>query len=231
MSKTIDVLRKHRFLRKLFLKGYRLFSPVNQAHYDNRLHKRKSKMIFADTVLPIGAVRARILQGLGLPICELKGKPFVGICSTYSESNSAHGELRNFVERAKSGVWASGGVPFEFCVPGFNAGDGVIRADLFSRWKLLADTIECYVRSQWFDGILTISSNEAVPPMLMAGARLNLPSLCVTAGFSSQNGVISEEDRFSLLLETFGVSLPNSTCMPVFASEKQTLAFNAWPRI
>lgn len=186
MTKLLDIFRKYALLRTLFFKAFKNFSYFNRAYHDKVLHKPKSKEIFADAVMPTGAIRAKILKGLGIPEKELRKKPFVAVCNSFCEINPGHKHLRQLAEAVKAGIYAGGGIPFEFGVPG--PCDGLANGNegmqyILPQRDLIADVIEMYVKSQWFDGMVTLSSCDKInPAMLMVIARLNIPALCVTGG-------------------------------------------------
>jgi len=92
-------------------------------------------------------------------------------------------ELERFIER---GVEAAGGYPFVFGVPsicdGLAMGHDGMRYSLPSR-ELIADSIESVVKAHCFDGVVLLTNCDKITPgMLMAAARLNIPSIVVTAG-------------------------------------------------
>jgi dihydroxy-acid dehydratase len=113
-------------------------------------------------------------------------KPFIAVATSKSDIIPGHvgmGRLERFIER---GIAAGGGVPFFFGVPGICDGIAMghpgMRYSLPSR-ELLADAIESVVRGHSFDGLVCLTDCDKITPgMLMAIARLNIPSIVVTAG-------------------------------------------------
>ena len=153
--------------------------------------KHKSREVFEDHGLFVGIARRSILQGLGIDQEEMRGKPIIAIANSYAEFNPGHTHLRAVAERVKEGIWAAGGIPFEFGVPapcdGPANGNEGMRFILAQR-EIIADAVETYVRSQLFDGLVTLSSCDKInPAMLMAAARLDLPTICIPGGACAWN--------------------------------------------
>ncbi|NPV59602.1 MAG: dihydroxy-acid dehydratase [Actinobacteria bacterium] len=126
------------------------------------------------------------MQGLGVDIDELKAKPIIAVASSHTEMNPGHMHLRTLAERVKEGVHAAGGIPFEFNVPapcdGFTEGNEGMRYVLPQR-EIIADMVETYARSMLFDGMVLIAScDKIIPGMIMAAARLDLPTVMLTGG-------------------------------------------------
>jgi dihydroxy-acid dehydratase len=148
--------------------------------------KTKSGPIFDEKDFPVSVARLAIMQGLGVEIEELKGKPIIAIANSHTDMNPGHMHLRTLAERVKEGVHAAGGIPFEFNVPapcdGFTEGNEGMRFVLPQR-ELIADTVETYVRSMLFDAVVLIAScDKIIPGMIMAAARLDLPAIMLTGG-------------------------------------------------
>jgi dihydroxy-acid dehydratase len=180
---------------------------------DAAVMKHKSREVFEDHGLFVGIARRTILQGLGIDPQEMRAKPIVAIANSYTEFNPGHTHLRAMAERVKEGIWAAGGIPFEFGVPapcdGPANGNEGMRFILAQR-EIIADAVETYVRSQLFDGLVTLSSCDKInPAMLMAAARLDLPTICIPGGACAWNirfcsggeGSINTKDYDSLELK------------------------------
>lgn len=153
--------------------------------------KQKSRAVFEDQGLIMGLARRAVLQGLGINEEEMCRKPIIAVANSHTEFNPGHTHLKTVAEKVKEGVWAAGGIPFEFNVPapcdGTANGNEGMRYILAQR-EIIADAVEIYVRSQLFDGLVTLSSCDKINPgMLMAAARLDLPTICVPGGASSWN--------------------------------------------
>jgi dihydroxy-acid dehydratase len=150
------------------------------------MNKPKSSVLFADEYQPMGLIRGGILKGLGIDDSELRSKPFIGIANSWTELNPGHAHLRAIAESVKIGVRSAGGLPFEFNVPApcdsIAMGNDGMRFILAQR-ELIADIIETYMRSQWLDGLVMISSCDKINPgMMIAAARLDIPSIFVPGG-------------------------------------------------
>ncbi len=150
------------------------------------MKKPQSMPIFDDADFPISLVRKHIFQGTGCDMEELKEKPLIAIASSATDINPGHMHLSLLAQRAKEGVHAAGGVPFEFNVPapcdGITEGHEGMRFVLAQR-DLIADIIETHVRSMRYDGIIFIAGcDKIIPGMIMAAARLDLPSIFITGG-------------------------------------------------
>ncbi len=116
---------------------------------------------------------------------ELK-KPLIGVCNSFNEIIPGHMHLKQITEAAKLGVAAAGGTPIEF--PAIGVCDGIamghtgMKYSLASR-ELIADSIEAVTMASGFDALLLIPNcDKVVPGMLMAAARLNIPSILVSGG-------------------------------------------------
>lgn len=185
-KKPIDFLREHPALLRAALKALPLASRGYQFYLSRFRMKRRSSTLFTVDNLATGMLRRGILNGLGIPPGELLNKPLVGVANSWCEFNPGHVHLRELAAAVKKGVLAAGGVPFEFNVPapcdGMGNGNLGMRFILPQR-DLIADIVEMYVRSQWFDGIVTLSGCDKINPgMLMAAARLDIPAICVPGG-------------------------------------------------
>ena len=113
-------------------------------------------------------------------------KPLIGICNSFNEVIPGHMHLKSIAEAAKLGVAAAGGTPMEF--PAIGVCDGIamghtgMKYSLASR-ELIADSIEAVAMASGFDGLILIPNcDKVVPGMLMAAARLNIPSIVVSGG-------------------------------------------------
>ncbi|MBR2215951.1 MAG: dihydroxy-acid dehydratase [Selenomonadaceae bacterium] len=113
-------------------------------------------------------------------------KPLVGICNSFNEIIPGHMHLKSITEAAKLGVAAAGGTPVEF--PAIGVCDGIamghtgMKYSLASR-ELIADSIEAVAMASGFDALVLIPHcDKVVPGMLMAAARLNIPSILVSGG-------------------------------------------------
>ncbi|MCT8137171.1 dihydroxy-acid dehydratase [Anaerobacillus sp. CMMVII] len=114
-------------------------------------------------------------------------KPVIAIANSWNEIVPGHVHLRELAERVKKGVREAGGLPLEFntiaVCDGIAQGHDGMKYSLPSR-ETIADSVEIMVKGHgMFDGMVVLSScDKIVPGMMMAAARLNLPSLVVLGG-------------------------------------------------
>ena len=154
--------------------------------------KPVSESLFKDTIgAPMSLGRISILKGLGIDPVALMTKPFIAIANSYTEINPGHIHLRELAQAVKEGVIAAGGLAFEFNVPApcdaVAEGNEGMRHILPQR-DLIADSVETFVRSQLFDGVVMVSGCDKINPgMLMAAARLDLPAIYVPGGPGMMN--------------------------------------------
>ncbi|NLN88506.1 MAG: dihydroxy-acid dehydratase [Syntrophomonadaceae bacterium] len=126
-----------------------------------------------------------LFKSLGLIDQEI-GHPFVGIVNSYNDIVPGHINLDKIAAAVKAGVRLAGGVPFEFQT--IAVCDGIamnhigMKYSLGSR-ELIADSVEIMAMAHAFDALVFIPNcDKVVPGMLMAAARLNLPSIFVSGG-------------------------------------------------
>ncbi len=117
---------------------------------------------------------------------EQISRPFIGIVNSFNEIVPGHVHLNQIARAVKDGVLAAGGTPFEFntigVCDGIAMGHEGMHYSLCTR-ELIADTVECMVKAHAFDALVFIPNcDKVVPGMLMAAARLNLPSIFISGG-------------------------------------------------
>lgn len=113
-------------------------------------------------------------------------KPLIGIVNSFNEVVPGHCHLDKISRAVKDGVLSAGGTPVEFntiaICDGLAMGHNGMKYSLASR-ELIADSVECMVNAHCFDGLVFIPScDKVVPGMLMASARLNIPSIFISGG-------------------------------------------------
>jgi len=113
-------------------------------------------------------------------------QPLVGIVNSFNEIIPGHIHLREIAECVKAGVRMAGGTPAEFPVIGVCDGIAMnhegMKYSLASR-ELIADSIEIMAKAHQFDGLVMIPNcDKIIPGMLMAAARLNIPTVVVSGG-------------------------------------------------
>ncbi|MDA8357923.1 MAG: dihydroxy-acid dehydratase [Actinomycetota bacterium] len=113
-------------------------------------------------------------------------KPQVGVVSSWNEVTPCNLPLDRLAKRSKDGVRAAGGFPFEFVTiavsDGISMGHEGMRASLVSR-EVICDSIETMMHAERFDAMVTFAGcDKSLPGMLMAAARINLPSVFLYGG-------------------------------------------------
>ena len=113
-------------------------------------------------------------------------KPQIGVASSWNEVTPCNLPLDRLAKRAKEGVREAGGFPLEFVTiavsDGISMGHEGMRASLVSR-EVIADSVETVMHAERFDGLVTLAGcDKSLPGMLMAAARLNLPSVFLYGG-------------------------------------------------
>ncbi|MDP4121050.1 MAG: dihydroxy-acid dehydratase [Bacillota bacterium] len=131
------------------------------------------------------APKRALLKAMGYSDEQIK-RPLIGIVNSFNEVVPGHIHLQTVARAVKDGVLAAGGTPMEFntiaVCDGLAMGHEGMKYSLCSR-ELIADSIECMVRAHCFDALVFIPNcDKIVPGMLMAAARLNLPSIFVSGG-------------------------------------------------
>ena len=113
-------------------------------------------------------------------------RPLVGVCCAKNEIIPGHIELDRISDAVKAGIRMAGGTQIEF--PAIGVCDGIamghegMKYSLVTR-ELIADSIECVVKAHQFDAVVMIPNcDKIVPGMLMAAARLDLPTIFVSGG-------------------------------------------------
>lgn len=131
------------------------------------------------------ACQRSLLKATGLSDEDLK-KPLVGVVNSFNEINPGHVHLRELAEEVKRGVYAKGGIPREFPVialcDGIAMGHRGMHYPLASR-ELIADSIEAMAEGHQLDALVMITNCDKITPgMLIAAARLNIPSILIAGG-------------------------------------------------
>ena len=126
-----------------------------------------------------------LLYALGYTPEELD-RPLIGVVSAYSEIVPGHMNLDKIAEAVKAGVRAAGGTPVEF--PAIAVCDGIAMGHVGMKYSLvtrdlIADSTEAMAMAHQFDGLVMIPNcDKNVPGLLMAAARVNIPTIFVSGG-------------------------------------------------
>jgi dihydroxy-acid dehydratase len=134
---------------------------------------------------PERAPARAMLRAIGMTDADW-GKAQVGVASSWNEVTPCNLTLDRLAKRAKEGVRAAGGFPIEFMTiavsDGISMGHEGMRASLVSR-EVIADSVETMMHAERFDALVTLAGcDKSLPGMLMAAARLNLPSVFLYGG-------------------------------------------------
>jgi dihydroxy-acid dehydratase len=126
-----------------------------------------------------------MLRAMGLGDDDMV-KPQIGVASSWNEVTPCNLPLDRLAKRAKVAVRDAGGVPFEFVTiavsDGISMGTEGMRASLVSR-EIIADSVECVMHAERFDAMVNLAGcDKSLPGMLMAAARLNVPSVFLYGG-------------------------------------------------
>ena len=148
-----------------------------------------------------------LFRALGLTEEEL-ARPLVGVVSSYNEIVPGHMNLDKIVEAVKQGVSMAGGTPFVF--PAIAVCDGIamghegMKYSLVTR-DLIADSTECMAIAHQFDALVMVPNcDKNVPGLLMAAARLNIPTVFVSGGPMLAGRVKGEKRSLSSMFEAVG---------------------------
>ena len=126
-----------------------------------------------------------LLRAVGLTDRELD-QPFIGIVNSFNEVVPGHIHLNALADAVKGGVRSAGGTPFELNTIGVC--DGIAMGHLGMKYSLpsreiIADSVEIMAQAHAFDALVFIPNcDKIIPGMLMAAARLNIPSIFVSGG-------------------------------------------------
>ena len=131
------------------------------------------------------APQRSLLKAMGLTDGQIK-KPLIGVVNSFNEVVPGHFHLNSIARAIKDGVLANGGTPMEFNVigvcDGISMGHEGMKYSLCSR-EVITDSIECMAKAHCFDALVFIPNcDKIVPAMLMAAARLDLPSIFFSGG-------------------------------------------------
>src|SRR6201993_5334425 len=126
-----------------------------------------------------------MLRAIGMTDADWD-KAQVGVASSWNEVTPCNMPLDRLAKRAKDGVRDAGGFPIEFVTiavsDGISMGHEGMRASLVSR-EIIADSVEVMMHAERLDGMVTFAGcDKSLPGMLMAAARLNLPSVFLYGG-------------------------------------------------
>ncbi|MFQ7310736.1 dihydroxy-acid dehydratase [Sellimonas sp.] len=148
-----------------------------------------------------------LMNALGLTKEEME-KPLVGIVSSYNEIVPGHMNLDKIVEAVKMGVAMAGGTPIVF--PAIAVCDGIAMGHIGMKYSLvtrdlIADSTEAMAMAHQFDALVMVPNcDKNVPGLLMAAARINVPTIFVSGGPMLAGHVKGEKRSLSSMFEAVG---------------------------
>ena len=148
-----------------------------------------------------------LFNALGLTKEEME-RPLVGIVSSHSEIVPGHMNLDKIVEAVKIGVAMAGGTPIVF--PAIAVCDGIAMGHVGMKYSLvtrdlIADSTECMAMAHQFDALVMVPNcDKNVPGLLMAAARLNIPTVFVSGGPMLAGRVKGHKTSLSSMFEAVG---------------------------
>lgn len=152
---------------------------------------------------------------------EERNRPLIGIVNSYNEIVPGHMNLDKIVEAVKMGVAMAGGTPVVF--PAIAVCDGIAMGHVGMKYSLvtrdlIADSTECMAIAHGFDGLVCVPNcDKNVPGLLMAAARINIPTLFVSGGPMLAGRVHGEKRSLSSMFEAVGSVAAGSMSMEELA--------------
>ncbi len=148
-----------------------------------------------------------LFNALGITEEELE-RPLVGIVSSYNEIVPGHMNIDKIVEAVKTGVSMAGGTPIVF--PAIAVCDGIAMGHIGMKYSLvtrdlIADSTECMALAHQFDALVMVPNcDKNVPGLLMAAARVNVPTIFVSGGPMLAGHVNGQKTSLSSMFEAVG---------------------------
>ena len=139
---------------------------------------------------------------------EERRRPMIGIVCSYNEIVPGHMNLDKIAEAVKMGVAMAGGTPVMF--PAIAVCDGIAMGHVGMKYslvtrELIADSTECMALAHGFDGLVCIPNcDKNVPGLLMAAARVNIPTIFVSGGPMLAGRVKGQKRSLSSMFEAVG---------------------------
>jgi dihydroxy-acid dehydratase len=176
-----------------------------QLFYEMRGNYSMSANFYCDGVDK--APQRSLLHALGMTKEEME-RPLVGIVSSYNEIVPGHMNIDKIVEAVKTGVTMAGGTPVVF--PAIAVCDGIAMGHVGMKYSLvtrdlIADSTECMALAHHFDALVMIPNcDKNVPGLLMAAARVNVPTVFVSGGPMLAGHVKGSKTSLSSMFEAVG---------------------------
>lgn len=176
------------------------------------------------------APQRSLLNALGLTEEEMK-KPLIGIVSSKNDIVPGHMNIDKIVDAVKQGVALAGGVPIVF--PAIAVCDGIamghegMKYSLVTR-ELIADSTEAMAKAHAFDALVMVPNcDKNVPGLLMAAARINVPTVFVSGGPMLAGHVRVKRQAFQVCLRLLALTRQTKFLQRNFASLRTRLARHA----
>ena len=153
------------------------------------------------------APQRSLFNALGITEEELE-KPLIGIVSSYNEIVPGHMNIDKIVDAVKMGVAMAGGTPIVF--PAIAVCDGIAMGHTGMKYSLvtrdlICDSTECMALAHQFDALVMVPNcDKNVPGLLMAAARLNIPTIFVSGGPMLAGHVQGNKTSLSSMFEAVG---------------------------
>src|ERR1700722_11860546 len=121
------------------------------------------------------------MKNQGIPAHEVKGKPVIGICNTWSELTPCNAHFRELAESVKHGIYEAGGFPVEF--PVMSLGETLIKPTAMLYRNLVSMDVEESIRANPLDGVVLLCGCDKTTPALVMGAcSVDIPAIVVSGG-------------------------------------------------
>ena len=175
-----------------------------------RIEKRKRDKDMRSDSVKTGTAQAphrSLFNALGFTE-EERRRPMIGIVSSFNEIVPGHMNLDKITEAVKMGVAMAGGMPVVF--PAIAVCDGIAMGHVGMKYSLvtrdlIADSTECMAMAHGFDGLVCIPNcDKNVPGLLMAAARVNIPTIFVSGGPMLAGHVHGQKRSLSSMFEAVG---------------------------
>ena len=148
-----------------------------------------------------------LLNALGMTEEEMR-RPLIGIVSSYNEVVPGHINIDKIVEAVRIGVAEAGGTPMVF--PAIAVCDGIAMGHVGMKYSLvtrdlIADSTECMALAHQFDALVMVPNcDKNVPGLLMAAARVNIPTVFVSGGPMLAGRIRGQKRSLSSIFEAVG---------------------------
>src|SRR3954470_6089198 len=121
------------------------------------------------------------MKNQGIPSHQLKGKPVIGICNTWSELTPCNAHFRELAQSVKNGIYEAGGFPVEF--PVMSLGETLMKPTAMLYRNLVSMDVEESIRANPLDGVVLLCGCDKTTPALAMGAcSVDIPTIVVSGG-------------------------------------------------